>query len=354
MTTRRSSREQTGRIICARLDSMPQDNHEATFRTPATRNSVPPKLALVIPCYNEEAVLPETAKVLGQKIGELIGRNLISSASCILFVDDGSSDATWSIIKDLHGKDRTRYRGIEFSHNSGHQNAVYAGLVESLSLDCDASISMDADLQDDPNAIEEMITNFRNGDEIVFGVRNNRNTDTVFKRFTAESFYRLMTWMGTDTIPDHADFRLMGATSIRALSQYKEKNLYLRGIVPALGFESSKVYYTRGSRIAGESKYPFSKMLSFALEGITSFSVKPLRLITLTGFMSILASFVMLIYTIVSVTTGQAVAGWGSMMFSLWLLGGLILTSLGVVGEYVGRIYIETKQRPRYIIENRL
>ena len=223
-----------------------------------------PVIGMVIPCYNEEAVLNETAEVLDQKISNLIHTNAISPASCILFVDDGSDDRTWEIISDLHKNNPVRYRGIRFSHNCGHQNAVYAGLVESSSnLGCDASISMDADLQDDPNAIDTMIRDYKNGNEIVFGVRNNRDTDTIFKRITAESFYKLMTWMGTDTIPDHADFRLMSSIAIQALSQYKETNLFLRGIVPSLGFTSSKVYYKRGIRAAGESKYPISKMLGY-------------------------------------------------------------------------------------------
>lgn len=313
-----------------------------------------PVLAMVIPCYNEEPVLEQTASVLSEKLRDLSTHRQISAKSFILLIDDGSTDRTWEIASNLHTADPEMFHAVKFSHNRGHQNAVYAGLMESLRRGCDAAISMDADLQDDPNAIDGMVESYRAGNEIVYGVRNNRDTDTAFKRLTAESFYKLMTWMGADTIPDHADFRLMSNTAIRALSQYSEANLFLRGIVPSLGFKSDKVFYKRGIRAAGESKYPLSKMISFALEGITSFSVKPLHMITTTGFLSVIVGFIMLIYTIVSICTGHAIAGWGSMMFSIWILGGLILVSLGIVGEYIGRIYIETKHRPRYIIEEEI
>lgn len=334
---------------------------ESSLNTPPVESHEPksvlrpaPTLAMVIPCYNEEPVLEQTAHVLAEKLSDLIRTEEIDNRSFILFVDDGSQDNTWRIAEKLHTSKPELFHAIKFSHNRGHQNAVYAGLMTSLSNGCDAAISMDADLQDDPNAIDKMVALYRKGNEIVYGVRNNRSTDTIFKRMTAESFYKLMTWMGADTIPDHADFRLMSKIAIQALSEYSEANLFLRGIVPSLGFKSDRVYYKRGVRAAGESKYPLSKMISFALEGITSFSVKPLHLITTTGFLSVVIGMIMLIYTIVSVCTGNAIVGWGSLMFSLWIIGGLILVSLGIVGEYIGRIYLETKHRPRYIIEKEI
>ena len=311
----------------------------------------PPVLGIVMPCYNEEPVLEQSASVIGAKLRSLMDRGEIDRASRILFVDDGSRDRTWRIVEHLHDQDPSLYHGVKFAHNRGHQNAVYAGMMAAMEQVCDAAISMDADLQDDPDAIDGMVRRYREGNEIVFGVRNNRDTDSVFKRSTAEAFYKVMTWMGADTIPDHADYRLMSRVAIEALSRYTEENLFLRGIVPSLGFRTEKVYYRRGIRAAGESKYPLSKMVSFALEGITSFSVKPLRMITSIGVLSIVVGLAMLIYTVVSVLSGNAVAGWGSIMVSMWLLGGLILVSLGIVGEYIGRIYLETKHRPRYIIE---
>lgn len=314
-----------------------------------------PIVGIVVPCYNEEPVLEATSTALSRKVASLVEAGLISPKSFVLFVDDGSADATWKIIAQLHGSHESLFHGIRFSHNRGHQNAVYAGMVEACkTYGCDAVVSMDADLQDDPNAIDAMVSSYLNGSEIVFGVRNNRDTDTVFKRLTAEAFYRLMRWMGTDTIPDHADYRLMGKAAVEALSRYQEVNLFLRGIVPSLGFKTDRVYYKRGIRAAGESKYPLSKMVSFALEGVTSFSVKPLHWIGAIGLLSVLVGFVMLVYTIASVAMGQAVAGWGSLMCSLWILGGLILVSLGIVGEYIGRIYMEVKHRPRYIIDTEI
>lgn len=336
---------------------MPQNEQSAIQHDTSTATSLRPApvLSIVVPCYNEEPVLEETASVLAAKINDLVQAGSIQPSSFVLFVDDGSKDRTWAIAERLHASSPGLYRGVKFAHNRGHQNAVYAGLMEAWrTFHCDAAISMDADLQDDPNAIDAMVESYRRGSEIVFGVRNNRDTDTVFKRGTAEAFYSLMRWMGTDTIPDHADYRLMSRVAIDALSQYGEVNLFLRGIVPSLGFTTDKVYYKRGVRMAGESKYPLSKMLSFAMEGITSFSVKPLRMITTTGMLSVFIGVIMLIYTIVSVCIGHAVSGWGSLMCSLWIIGGLILVSLGVVGEYIGRIYLEVKARPRYIIEKEL
>jgi len=310
-----------------------------------------PYLVMVIPCYNEEEMLHITARALSGKIDELKRLRMVSDDSCILFVDDGSKDKTWRIIEELHALQPTLFHGLKLAHNKGHQNALYSGLMKALDMKADVAVSMDADLQDDPNAINGMIEAYDEGAEIVYGVRDNRDTDSAFKRGTARMFYHLMHSLGTETIPDHADFRLMSRRALAALAEYRESNLFLRGIVPSLGFTTAKVYYKRGEREAGESKYPLRKMVSFAVEGITSFSTKPLSLITGLGILSVLAGIAMLIYTIVSVCTGHAVAGWGSLMFSLWFVGGLILLSLGVIGEYIAKIYIEVKDRPRYIIE---
>ncbi|KAA8826297.1 glycosyltransferase family 2 protein [Bifidobacterium myosotis] len=310
-----------------------------------------PRIAFVIPCYNEEEALHVTAGVLRKKVETLSAAHAISAESSIIFVDDGSADATWNEIEQLHQEAPELFHGVKLAHNRGHQNALFAGLMHALDIGVDAAISMDADLQDDPNAADEMIERFRNGVEIVYGVRDSRETDTAFKRNTAHAFYSVMRWMGTETIPDHADYRLMGANALRALAEYGETNLFLRGIVPSLGFRTDKVYYQRGVRVAGESKYPLKKMISFAIEGITSFSVKPLSMITGLGVLSVVVGIIMLIYTLASVFSGHAVAGWGSMMCSLWLLGGMILVSLGIVGEYIGKIYMEVKRRPRFIVE---
>lgn len=310
-----------------------------------------PVLAIVIPCYNEEAALRETSKAVRGHLDVMVAEHLISEQSCAILVDDGSKDATWSEIEAIHTALPNRFHGVKLAHNRGHQNALYAGLMDALRRNADISISMDADLQDDPDAMKEMIQKYQQGAEIVYGVRNSRATDTFFKRNTAHAFYGLMTSLGVESIPDHADYRLMSRTALQALSQYREVNLFLRGIVPSLGYKTDKVYYSRGERVAGESKYPLKKMIAFAIEGITSFSVTPLRLITIMGLLSVLVGLIMLIYTVCSVFTGHAVAGWGSIMCSLWILGGMILLSLGVVGEYIGRIYLEVKRRPRYIVE---
>ena len=310
-----------------------------------------PKVMIVVPCYNEEDVLAVTAKVLCTKLRTLEQSHLIRKESGVIFVDDGSQDATWSIIEHLHEQDPDLYHGVKLSHNRGHQNALYAGLMQTLTYNVDVCISMDADLQDDPNAVDEMIYAYQNGADIVFGVRDNRDTDTIFKRKTAHAFYTLMGWLGTETVPDHADYRLMSRDALQALSQYHEVNLFLRGIVPSLGFSTAKVYYRRGARVAGESKYPLKKMLTFALEGVTSFSTKPLTMITGMGILSVLIGILMLVYILVSVFSGHAIIGWGSMMCSLWFLGGFILMSIGIVGEYIGKIYLEVKHRPRYIVE---
>ncbi|MBT1177887.1 glycosyltransferase family 2 protein [Bifidobacterium callimiconis] len=311
---------------------------------------VSPVIYFVIPCYNEEEALPETSKRLRAKLNGLFAKEIISRQSRVLFVDDGSKDNTWRMIQNLH-KEESYFGGVKLAHNRGHQNALYAGLMEALKAGCDAAISMDADLQDDIDVIDQFIEKYQEGSQVVYGVRDNRDTDSAFKRGTAELFYRLMNALGAETVADHADYRLMGRSALSALSEYTEVNLFLRGIVPSIGFKTDIVYYKRGERIAGESKYPLKKMISFAVEGITSFSVKPLQMITGFGVFAVLISFVCLIYTLVSVFTGHAVAGWGSLMISIWLIGGTIIISLGIVGEYIGKIYMESKRRPRYIVE---
>lgn len=283
-----------------------------------------PTLAFVIPCFNEEAALHMTADVLKKKMIQLENSQAVARDSFVIFVDDGSHDKTWDVITSLHEKDPSLFRGVKLAHNRGHQNALFAGLMHALSMNVDAVVSMDADLQDDPNAVDDMVQEYLRGAEIVYGVRDNRETDTAFKRGTAHAFYSLMKWLGTETVPDHADYRLMSRAALQALSQYKESNLFLRGLVPSLGFKTAKVYYKRGTRVAGESKYPLKKMVSFAIEGVTSFSTKPLTMITGLGLFSVFVGIVMLIYTLVSVFSGHAVAGWGSMMCSLWILGGFI------------------------------
>lgn len=281
-----------------------------------------PIVYFVLPCYNEKAALPFTAEKLSQKIEVLLASGKISQSSRVLFVDDGSKDDTWEEIKKLH-RQHPSFGGIKLAHNRGHQNALYAGLMEALKLGCDAAISMDADLQDDVDACDEMIDQFVNQQcEIVYGVRSSRAKDTWFKRTTANLFYKMFAWMGAETVPNHADYRLMGRRALEALSEYSEVNLFLRGIVPSIGFKTGRVYYERGVRDAGESKYPVKKMIAFAIEGITSFSTKPLKFVLGLGLLSLLVGIAMLIYTVVSVSTGHAVAGWGSMMCSIWLIGG--------------------------------
>ena len=309
-------------------------------------------LFLVIPCYNEEAVLPVTAKVLREKLRTLEQRGVVSDASRIVFVDDGSKDRTWEIVRALHGADPV-FRGISLSRNRGHQNALLAGLM-TVREECDAVITMDADLQDDVDAIDRMAEEYLNGSEIVYGVRGDRSSDTFFKRFTAQSFYRVMRFLGADTVYNHADFRLMSARAIEALGSFREVNLFLRGLVPLVGFKSAAVTFERKERFAGESKYPLSKMLTFAFEGITSFSVKPIRFITLLGCAVFLVSLVILIYSLIRHFTGHTVTGWTFLAVSIWALGGIQLLSVGVIGEYVGKVYLETKARPRYIIDEYL
>ncbi|TCD54152.1 glycosyltransferase [Alloscardovia theropitheci] len=335
-------------------ESTHESSHEVQQLSSASGHLQVPYLVIVVPCYNESAVIEGTTHVLVHKIHELISSRKVSEHSAILYVDDGSRDDTWEKVGALRGIYGDVINGVKFAHNRGHQNAVYAGMMEAYENGCDCIVSMDADLQDDPQAIDEMIEKYCEGAQIVYGVRNNRDTDTVFKRETARAFYATMTWLGTNTIANHADFRLMGRGALEALSQYHESNLFLRGIVPDLGFKTERVYYKRAERQAGESKYPLGKMIKFALEGITSFSVKPIRFIMLVGAAAFVISMLMLVYIFVSVLRGHAVSGWGSIMASMWLLGGAILMALGIVGEYVGKIYLEVKHRPRYIIEERL
>lgn len=307
------------------------------------------KLMVVIPCYNEEEVLPETSKRLVAKMASLTERGLISADSRVLLVDDGSRDRTWEMICDLH-KQNPLFEGVKLSRNRGHQNALLAGLMTAKNR-CDISISMDADLQDDMDAMDRFIEKYREGCEIVYGVRNKRETDTVFKRETALMFYRLMKGLGVDITYNHADYRLMSNRALCALSEFREVNLFLRGLAPLVGFQSDVVTYDRAERFAGESKYPFKKMLAFAIDGITSFSVKPLRLITTVGLVIFVVSLFMLLYALVSWISGHTVTGWTSTLASIWMIGGIQLLSLGVIGEYIGKIYNESKRRPRFIID---
>ena len=310
------------------------------------------RLMVVIPCYNEEEVLPETSKRLVEKMRSLMDKGLITEDSKVLLVNDGSKDRTWEMITELH-KENPLFEGLKLSRNRGHQNALLAGLMTARNR-CDISISMDADLQDDMDAMDRFIEKYNEGCEIVYGVRNKRETDTWFKRETALFFYRLMKGLGVDITYNHADYRLMSNRALNALAEYREVNLFLRGLAPLVGFQSDVVYYDRSERFAGESKYPLKKMLAFAIDGITSFSVKPLRLITTVGFVIFVVSLFMLLYALIAWIAGKTVAGWTSMLGSIWLIGGIQLLSLGVIGEYVGKIYNETKRRPRFIIDRYL
>lgn len=307
------------------------------------------RLYMVIPCYNEEAVLPETSKRLKEKFTDLIERRLIAPNSRICFVNDGSADKTWELIQSYHDDDPV-FSGVNLSRNKGHQNALLAGMMTVMDK-ADMVISMDADLQDDINAIDEMIEKYLSGCDIVYGVRSRRETDTFFKRVTAEGFYKLMDKMGAKTVFNHADYRLMSKRALEGLAGFKEVNLFLRGLVPMIGYKTDVVYYARGERFAGESKYPLSKMLQFAVEGVTSLSVKPIRYITALGFFVFVFSILILIYSFIRHYLGETIQGWTTLMVSIWAIGGLILLALGVVGEYVGKIYLESKGRPRFIIE---
>ena len=310
------------------------------------------KLYLVIPCYNEEEVLPETSKRLKEKYTALIGAGKITPDSKIVFVNDGSKDKTWEMICELHKAD-PMFRGICLSRNKGHQNALMAGLM-TVRSECDAAISMDADLQDDIDAIDEMVDRFHEGFEVVYGVRSSRKKDTFFERTTAQGFYKVMRAMGVETVYNHADYRLMSRRALEALSEFDEVNLFLRGIVPLVGFKSTQVTYERGERFAGESKYPLKKMLAFATEGITSMSVKPIRMIATLGFLVFLVSIGVLIYSIIRKFIGETVEGWAFLAVSIWALGGIQLLAIGVIGEYIGKIYLETKHRPKFIVSEYL
>ena len=311
-----------------------------------------PTVYLVVPCYNEEEVLPETVKRLTEKLGSMIADGLADKDSRMLFVDDGSRDSTWELIEKFSQKNPF-VGGIKLSHNRGHQNALLAGLM-SAKEHCDCAISLDADLQDDIGVLDQFVEKFIDGCQVVYGVRSSRKTDTAFKRSTARSYYKFMKALGVEIVYDHADYRLLGKQALEALAEYKEVNLFLRGIVPLIGFRSDYVYYERHERFAGQSKYPLSKMLRFALDGVTSFSVKPLRIISNIGIIICCMSIIGLIYGLISFLTGSSVAGWTSLICSIWFLGGLQMFCIGIVGVYVGKIYSETKQRPRFTVEKEI
>lgn len=308
-------------------------------------------LYIIIPCYNEETVLPITSKMFLDKLTSLIQSNTISNSSRILFVNDGSKDKTWEIICNLAKQDE-HFIGISQSRNRGHQNAVLAGLMEAKDK-CDITISIDCDGQDDINAMDEMVEQYKQGCEIVYGVRSKRDTDTFFKRFTAEGFYKLLNWMGAEVVYNHADYRLVSSRMLKEFANFKEVNLFLRGMFPLVGFKSTSVYYERHERIAGESHYPLTKMLSLAFDGITSLSIKPIRIITALGTVIAGLSFLGVIWSIVMRFMGNVVAGWSSMTCIICLIGGVQLVCLGILGEYIGKIYMEVKHRPRYIISER-
>lgn len=310
-----------------------------------------PRLYIVIPCYNEEQVLPITAPLFRDKLLSLTSQGKISPDSRVLFVNDGSKDNTWNLICKLSKEDE-HYEGICLSRNRGHQNALLAGLMEAKGK-CDITISIDCDGQDDINAMDEMVDEYLSGAEIVYGVRSKRDTDTFFKRFTAESFYKLMKWMGADTVFNHADYRLVSSRVLKEFANFKEVNIFLRGMFPLVGFKSTCVYYERHERIAGQSHYPLKKMLALAFDGITSLSIRPIRIITGLGVLISLVAFALIVYALVSYFTGNVVSGWASSLIVTCFLGGIQLISLGVIGEYVGKIYMETKARPRFIISER-
>lgn len=307
-------------------------------------------LYIVVPCYNEQEVLEETSKRLSEKLEILKGEAKIDAGSRIMFVNDGSKDATWLMIQELCEKNPI-FAGVNLSRNRGHQNALLAGIA-TASEHADMIVSMDADLQDDINAVDAMIDAYHEGNDVVYGVRSSRKKDTFFKRNTAQIFYRLLKFLGAEIVYDHADYRLLSNRAAKALLSFEEVNLFLRGIVPMVGFQSTTVTYERGERFAGESKYPLGKMLAFALEGITSLSVKPIRMITIGGLLVCLISLIMLIKAFVDYSMGNVVPGWTSIIISIWVLGGLQLFAIGIIGEYIGKTYMETKARPRFIIES--
>lgn len=307
-------------------------------------------LTIVVPCYNEQEVLPETVKELGEMLEKLIQDKKISPKSKILFVNDGSKDKTWELISKYTSK-YGYVTGIKFSRNYGHQNALLAGMSIAVKYS-DMIITIDADLQDDINAIPEMVKKYNEGYDVVYGVRNSRETDTFFKRRTALAFYGLMGKLGVKLVPDSADYRLLSKRATESLLAFKERNLFLRGMVPLVGYNSAKVYYARRERFAGKSKYPLSKMLHFALDGITSFSIAPIHLILYLGMLTVLISIICMIYTLIEKINGHIVTGWASLMLSIWFLGGVQLISISIIGEYVGKIFSEVKHRPRFVIEN--
>jgi len=310
-----------------------------------------PRLYIVIPCYNEQEVLPITAPMFLEKIKSLAGAGKISEDSRVLFVNDGSKDNTWNIIKELSRQDE-HYIGICQSRNRGHQAAVLAGLMEAKDV-CDITISIDCDGQDDINAMDEMVDAYAEGCEVVYGVRSSRETDTFFKRFTAQSFYKFLAMMGAEVVYNHADYRLISCKVLREFANFREVNLFLRGMVPLVGFKSTSVSYSRAERIAGESHYPLKKMIALAVDGITSLSVKPLRLIMGFGIFVAMVSFIGVIWALVTALLGHSVSGWASMTCIICFVSGVQLICLGIIGEYIGKIYMESKQRPRYIISER-
>lgn len=312
----------------------------------------PKTLYILAPCYNEAEVLPLTSKIFLDKLNSLITEGKISENSRVAFVDDGSKDETWNIIESLHELD-PKFIGVKLSRNRGHQNALLGGM-STVADDCDMIVTIDADAQDDVNAIDNMVDDFNGGAEIVYGVRASRETDTFFKRTTAQGFYKFMTLMGVETVYNHADFRLMSSRAVKALLDFKEVNLFLRGMVPLVGFKSSTVTYDRAPRLAGESKYPLKKMLTFAFDGITSFSIRPIRFITALGGITLILSVLFAIYALISYFVHNTVPGWTSTVISIWFFGSLQLIATGVVGEYIGKIYLEAKGRPRFFIEKYL
>ena len=305
-------------------------------------------LYLVIPCYNEHEVLPETSKQLKNKLDMLIASGKISQYSRICFVNDGSSDDTWQLVSNLHHENKI-FSGICLSRNQGHQNALLAGLMTVKDF-CDFTISMDADLQDDINCIDAMVDKFYEGFDIVYGVRKKRETDSIFKKITAEGFYNLISFMGAQIVYNHSDYRMMSKRAVEGLDEFKEVNLFLRGIIPMIGFKSDKVYYDRRQRLAGESKYSVGKMLAFAWQGLTSLTIQPIRFITELGLLVFVISFLILLWSLYRHFTGETITGWTSIMVSVWAIGGAILFAIGIIGEYIGKIYLESKHRPRYIV----
>lgn len=310
------------------------------------------RLSIIVPCYYEEAVLPETTKRLLKLLEELINDNIISSDSYILYVNDGSQDRTWALIEEYHSLYK-HIKGVNLAGNVGHQNALIAGLSVALNS-CDIAVTIDADLQDDVNAIRDMVKKYDEGSDIVYGVRASRKTDTWFKRATAQGFYRIMKFLGVKSVYNHADYRLMSKRAVQYLLSFRERNIFLRGLVPLIGYKTDCVYYDRAERFAGESKYPLRKMLTFAFDGITSFSVVPVHMVLIMGLLFLLVAFCILIWVGYLIITGGTIRGWASLMLSIWFCSGCLLVGMGIVGEYIGRIYIEVKDRPRYNIEKSL